>query len=189
MALRVAKAYDSPYGDETVVNACQMSIDTSIAMPVMMNASPADADDPRIPNLVDMFPWANPHGCHDDMACQCAAPTSFIDEQPSSPPPDPALDLPLPGAPGKCDCVDRGDRSGPPDVLSDVTDKAIAIYSMLGFQYDTPVELMHCSLGDGLSDGGGTVAGCANDIVARLSLFRGRFWLAVINMLAPFTSL
>jgi hypothetical protein len=86
----------------------------------------ADADDPRIADLVDMFPWVNPHGCHDGMACQCAAPKSFVDEQPSSPPPDPALNLPPPGAPAQCDCcVVCGDRSGPPDVSSDVADKLL----------------------------------------------------------------
>jgi hypothetical protein len=80
-------------------------------VPIVMNALPADADaaadtdDPCIADLVDMFPWANPHGCHDGMACQCAAPKSFVDEQPSSPPLDPILDLPPPGAPEKCDCV------------------------------------------------------------------------------------
>jgi hypothetical protein len=104
---------------------------TSVAVPVVMNASPADvaadADDPHIADLIDMFPWANPHGCHNGMACQCVAPTSFVDEQPSSPPPDPPLDLPQPGAPSKCDCVDCGDRSGLPDVWSDIANKLLYI--------------------------------------------------------------
>jgi hypothetical protein len=146
MALPAAKVFDSPSIDETVVDVCQMSIDTGVAVPIMMNALPADvatdADDPRIAYLDDMFPWANPHGCHDGMACQCAAPKSFVDEQPSSPPPDPTLDLPPPSAPEICDCVDCSDRSGPPDVSLDVADKLLYI-QRLGFQYDTPIEEMH----------------------------------------------
>jgi hypothetical protein len=39
-----------------------------------------------------------------------------------------------------------------------------------------PVELMHHSLGDGLSDSGGTVARCANVIVARLSSAADSGW-------------
>jgi hypothetical protein len=39
-----------------------------------------------------------------------------------------------------------------------------------------PVELMHHSLGDGLSDCGRTVTGCANDIVARLSSAADSGW-------------
>jgi hypothetical protein len=39
-----------------------------------------------------------------------------------------------------------------------------------------PVELTHHSLGDGLSDGGGTVTGRANDIVARLSSAADSGW-------------
>jgi hypothetical protein len=44
---------------------------------------------------------------------------------------------------------------------------------------------MHHSLGDGLLDGGGTVTGCANCT----TVFCGRFWLAVVDMLVPFTCL
>ncbi len=39
-----------------------------------------------------------------------------------------------------------------------------------------PVELMHHSLGDGLSDGGGRVTGHANDIVAQLSSAADSGW-------------
>jgi hypothetical protein len=113
-----------------------MSIDTSISMPVMPNILPvdvaADADDPRVADLVDTFPWANTHRCHDGMACQCAVSPSFIDAQPSSPPPDPTLDLPLPGVQTQCDCVNRGDRSGLPDMSSDIANKLLYI-QRLGF--------------------------------------------------------
>ncbi len=37
---------------------------------------------------------------------------------------------------------------------------------MMRFLLSLPVELMHHSSGDGLSDGGGTVARRANDIIA-----------------------
>ena len=39
-----------------------------------------------------------------------------------------------------------------------------------------PVELTHHSLGDGLSDCGRTVTGCANDIVAQLSSAADSGW-------------
>jgi hypothetical protein len=97
MTLPASKAFNSPSVDKTVVNVCQMSLNTSVAMPVVTNVSPADAavdtDDPRIADLVDMFPWGSTPGCHGGMACQCVAPTSFVDEQLLSAPPDPTLDL------------------------------------------------------------------------------------------------
>jgi hypothetical protein len=64
----------------------------------------ADTDAHRIADLFDTFQWANAHGCHDGMACQCTAPTPFIHELPSSPPLDPTLDLHLPVALAQCNC-------------------------------------------------------------------------------------
>jgi hypothetical protein len=116
MAIPAVKAFDCPSINKTVVDVHQMSLDTGVAVPVVTNVSPADAavdtDDPDIAGLNDMFPWAITPRCHGGMACQCAAPTSFVDGQLLSAPPDPALDLPPPGVPAQCDCcVDCGDRN------------------------------------------------------------------------------
>jgi hypothetical protein len=41
---------------------------------------------------------------------------------------------------------------------------------------------MHHSFGDGLSDGGRTVAGCANDIIARLSSVADSGWWSLTDL-------
>jgi hypothetical protein len=76
------------------------------------------------------------------MVCQCESCTSFVDELPLSTPPDPALDLPLPGAPEQCDCVDCCNQSSLPDTSLDAIDKLLYI-QCLGFQHDMPIEEMY----------------------------------------------